>query len=168
MLAWIIPLTIFVGGGRVSQILFMFIDVPLIVSVVFCLYWINEYVTSIGFMLTESDIIVKRGVWWRHRRTVPYNRITNIDIAQGPISRMLGLGAVAVQTAGYSAAGGTSRRAEANIFGIQNFDGVRETILDLLRARRPIAVEAGTEEPSDINLQILQELRKIREALSKD
>lgn len=33
---------------------------------------------------------------------VPYNRITNLDIRQGPVMRILGLSTLSIQTAGYS------------------------------------------------------------------
>ena len=96
--------------------------------------------------------------------------MTNINIDQGPISRRFGLAKLSVQTAGFSGTSGSgSRRAEATIFGIKNFEEIREFIMNMVRGLRPVAVEAGVEvrRPDDINLQILKELKKIREELKK-
>lgn len=134
--------------------------------------WIPKYYSSISYVFTQSEILVERGVWWRHKSTVPYNRITNIDIVQGPISRRLGLGNVRVQTAGYHAYGGPyggGRVAEASIFGVKNFEEIRDFIINLVRGVRPVAVEAGVKAaaPEEVTRQMLAELRKIREILER-
>ena len=93
-----------------------------------------------------------------------------LDYIQGPISRRFGIGSVHVHTAGYTGpAGGTAgpgtRRAEATIWGIPNFNEVRDTIISLVRGR-PLfgAPETITR---DIGLEILEELKKIRKAIEK-
>ena len=62
-------------------------------------YWIHAYYRSARFVLTADEIVVERGVWWRRKDIVPYNRITNLSVVQGPISRALGLATIRVQTA---------------------------------------------------------------------
>jgi len=143
---------------------------PFLLAVWFIAYWIPKYYLSTSFLFTESEIVVERGVWWKHKSTVPYNRITNIDIVQGPVSRHFGLGKIRVQTAGYSAAGGGAGAiAEAQIFGIKNFEEIRNFILTQVRGLRPVAVEAAVEAEAPVAKQaaqqMLDELRKIRELL---
>ena len=131
-------------------------------------FWIGKYVESIAFTLGQDRIIFQRGVWWKRKSFVPYNRITNVDTIQGPISRAFGLGKVMIQTAGYSATAGSqgSIFAEASIFGVKNFEAIKDTILGFISKQRPIAVEGAPEQiQGDIGVQILQELRKIREHL---
>jgi len=69
---------------------------PFMLAVDFVPFWIPKYYHSIRYLFTEGEIIVEKGVWWRHKSTVPYNRITNIDVVQGPISRRFGLRKVLV------------------------------------------------------------------------
>ena len=145
---------------------------PFLLVVGFTAFWIPKYHSSISYVLTQSEIVVERGVWWRHKSTVPHNRITNIDIVQGPISRRFGLGNVRVQTAGYHAYGGPyggGRVAEASIFGVKNFEEIRDFIINLVKGLRPVAVEAEAEAvvPEEATRQMLAELRKIREILER-
>jgi len=164
-LSWSIPLIIYFPHVFVISLVL----IPLVVILALCSYWIPKYISSISYLLTENEVVVEKGVWWKRKSTVPYNRITNIDVVQGPLSRKLGIASIKIQTAGYSVAGGLGAKgAEAEIFGIKNFQEVRDFILNIIRGVKPVAVEAAEEvKPEDINYQILQELRKIRKLLEK-
>jgi len=144
--------------------------VPLVIVVGLVLYWIPRFHSSINYVLEDDKIIVTRGIWWKTKSFVPYNRITNINIYQGPISRHFGLGKLSIQTAGFSGVSSSGyKTAEAVIFGIKNFEEIKDTIINFVRGLKPVAVEAAVEvKPSkDVDLQMLEELRKIRKALEK-
>ena len=144
--------------------------VPLLIAVGFVLHWISKFHSSITYVLGDDKITVTKGVWWKTKSFVPYNRITNVNIYQGPISRYFGLGKLSIQTAGFS---GTSQYggkvAEAVILGIKNFEEVKGIVMNFVKGMKPEAVEAEVEvKPSkDINKQILAELTRIRKALEK-
>lgn len=128
--------------------------------------WVNLYYASLFYTFTESEILVERGVLWKHRSIVPYNRITNVDIRQGPVQRLVRLWDIHVQTAGYNVYGGGATVAEAYLQGIRNAEEVREFVMSMIRRLKPVAVEAGAETVSPkLDEQILAELKKIREAL---
>jgi len=142
-------------------------SIPIIVIAGFVLYWVGRYFQSISYQLTNDEVIVERGVWWRMKHTVPFGRIMSVDVIQGPVSRMLGIATVDVYTAGYTgvrggAGGPVSRRAEASIMHVPNFGEVRESVLSMVRGRPLFAARAG-----DPSAEILAELRKIRELLEK-
>jgi len=143
------------------------IFIPLAVIAGFISYWIPRYYRSISYQLTRDEVVVERGVWWRFKHTVPYARVMSVDVAQGPISRMLGIATVDVYTAGYTGvAGGSggpgSRRAEASIIHVSNFADLRESVLSVVRGRPLFAAPV-----SDVSAEMLSELRKIRELLEK-
>jgi len=142
---------------------------PFLLAVWLIAFWIPRYYLSVSFLFTEGEIVVARGVWWKHKSTVPYNRITNIDISQGPLSRRFGLAKIRVQTAGYSATGAGGAMAEAQIFGVKNFEEVKDFILGMVRRIKPVAVEAAAEPvaPTETSEQMLAELKKIREILEQ-
>ena len=174
-LAWILPVTaaafIFLSFNS-ALIVAASLLVPLFFSIVFIWYWINRYYVSISYALTDNEIVVHKGVWWKKKGYVPYNRITNINIVQGPISRRFQLGTVLIQTAGFSGAAGSAggfKPAEAVIFGVKNFEEIKDRVMNFVREIRPVAVEARAEAlaPQDINRQILAELKKISKALEK-
>jgi membrane protein YdbS with pleckstrin-like domain len=170
---WMIPVSAFAvmswadAGVIVAPSLLVLLGIVL----VFTLYWIPKFVGSISFVLEDDNITVTKGVWWKTKSLVPYNRITNINIYQGPISRHFGLGKLSIQTAGFSGtSSGGGKVAEAVIFGIKNFDEVKDVVMKFVKGVKPEAVEAEVEGrfSESINQQILSELRKIRRSLEKD
>ncbi len=141
--------------------------VPLGFTIIFVFYWIFKYYESIIYHLTSDEVVVERGVWWKMKHTVPYARIMSVDTVQGPISRKLGIATVDIYTAGYTGvSGGTgglrSRRAEASIMHVSNFSEVREKVLSMVRGKPLFGARV-----SDLEAEMLLELRKIKELLEK-
>ncbi len=160
ILTWYIPVLLF---APVEAILSF--SIPVIAILIFVSYWIPKYYDTMLYKLTPNEIVWRRGVWFRNTGIVPYNRITNIDIVQGPISRNLGIASIKIQTAGYSGpSGGGGMLAEIRIEGMEQFEELRELIMGFVRGKKPLAVETYEEE---INSKILNELVKIRELLEK-
>lgn len=169
---WLIPVVVFLFSLEtwIGVLAALFSFVPLIVASLITLYWISKFHSSLVYVLEDDKITIKKGVWWKTKSFVPYNRITNVVIYQGPISRRFDLAKLAIQTAGFS--GTTSRGtkvAEAEILGIKNFEEVKDFVMTLIKGMKPVAVEAEAETvpPTDVNQQILQELRRIRRAVEK-
>lgn len=170
------PILILISLVIVLVVLYVSIEIALILTVlyipiaivsIFISYWILRFYESISYMLTDEEVIVEKGVWWRRRNIVPYGRVMFVNTVQGPISRRFGVGAAHVLTAGYTGStspSGIMAKAEASIFGIQNFMEVRDSIIQLVRGR-PLFARAAT--PQDLSQEILNELRKIREALER-
>jgi len=157
------------------MLLLLFIPIPLwIMGIIatpfllvfgFAAYWIPKYYDTLKYKLTQNEMVWRRGVWFRKTGIVPYNRITNIDIEQGPISRALGIGSLKIQTAGYSGAGGRSGKpAEIRIEGVVHFEELRETIMVFVRGRKQVGTTGTFETGGD---SVLGELVKIRKLLEK-
>ena len=157
VLWWCIPVILFA-----PPVITVCISLPIMAVLIFTAYWIPKYYDSIVYKLTENEIIWKRGVWFKNTGIVPYNRITNIDITQGPISRKLGIAALKIQTAGYS---GQQTRSEIRINGIEEFEELREVIMGFVKGKKPVAVE--TYEEKNIDSRILNEVVRIRKLLEK-
>ena len=173
LLWWLIPVVVFVVlsfepwiGVTVALSCF----VPLLIATGITSYWIPKFHSSITYVLEDDKIAITKGVWWKTKSFVPYNRITNISIYQGPISRHYGLGKLSIQTAGFSGTSSSGGKvAEAVIFGVKNFEEIKDIIMNFVKGMKPEAIEAEAEtEPiKGINQQILAELRKIRKAVEK-
>ncbi|QSZ67952.1 PH domain-containing protein [Methanofollis aquaemaris] len=149
-------LTLIFGGGMLALIIFVAV-------------WIPLYYQSIVYHLTDTEMTWKRGVWFRSTGIVPYNRITNVDIIQGPVMRLFGISNLRIQTAGYSA----QAQAEIRILGIEEPEPLRELIMTQVRGRPPVAaVTGGEEETAPVPVgagqeAVVTELRAIRELLEK-
>jgi len=154
-LPWYIPMVIL--APPVASVPISLVFIPMII---FAGAWIPKYYNSIAYKLTEHEIIWRRGVWFKYTGIVPYNRITNIDVAQGPISRRLGIASLKIQTAGYSVG---KARPELRLDGIEGFEELRDLIMSFVKKRKPAAVEVFEEE--ELGQRILDELVKIRKLL---
>ncbi len=155
ILPWYLPLIIFVPEST------PYLTALVLAIVVPVALWIPKYYNSLIYELGEEEIECREGVWFRKISIVPYNRITNVDIVQGPLSRLLNLYTVRVQTAGYSS---QVAKAEARLLGIENPEEVKNLILSKIKGVPPGAVETYGE----VTLKdILRELVRIRELLSQ-
>lgn len=169
---WMIPLVTvaFLLEISVGVVAALSSFVPIVIAVAISLYWISKFHSSVKYVLEDDEIIVTKGVWWKTKSVVPYNRITNVNVYQGPISRHFGLGKLAIQTAGFSGVSSSGyKTAEAEIFAVENFEEIKDIVMNFVKGLKPRAVEAEVEaKPSeDMSNQILQELRKIRKAVEK-
>ncbi len=160
-LSWQVPLIMFAPSSVVFMV-GLFISLPILIIFLFAMYWIPKFYKSMNYKLTKDEMTWRRGVWFKNTGIVPYNRITNIDISQGPVSRALGIAALKIQTAGYS--GQTTRTSEIRIEGVRGFEEMREFIMDLVRGRKGVAVETYESGSSD---PVLRELVRIRKLLEK-
>ncbi len=138
--------------------------IPYLAAVGIAAYWIPKYLSTVIYTLAEDRVVYEGGVWFKRKSYVPYNRITNIDVLQGPLSRQFGLGKVSIQTAGYSGASSSGVRfAEISIFGVKNFEQVKDAIISVIIKFRPVAVETGVEASRPpIDAELLDELKRIR------
>jgi membrane protein YdbS with pleckstrin-like domain len=156
----------------------LFSDMPAVFSVVilggtillFALlwFWVGLYYESMWYELREDEINWKRGVWFRTTGIVPYNRITNLDVRQGPFMRFLGISNLVIQTAGYSGQAVPEIRIEA----IEHADELRELIRSMVRGSPAHDDGTGNRTVSSMNgtfvdQQILSELKSIRSLLEK-
>lgn len=53
-----------------------------------------------SYLVTDTDVRINRGVWWRTASVVPLTRIQHVDTRQEPIDRAFGLAKVVIFTAG--------------------------------------------------------------------
>ena len=74
---------------------------PVVVALIACTAWLVERgrYRSWGYAEREDDLIVTRGLMFRHVSVVPYGRMQFIDVTAGPIDRAFGLATVQLHTA---------------------------------------------------------------------
>ena len=145
----------------------------IIVTVVFVV-WTKLYYDTMAYELHDDELRWRRGVWFRTTGIVPYNRITNLDLRQGPVMRWLGISTIAIQTAGYSGQSVPEIRIEA----IEQADELRELLRNAVRSCNVSSSDGtGTGQPSrpvaepvattGTSILILDELKKIRMILEQ-
>ncbi|MBQ3570252.1 MAG: PH domain-containing protein [Methanocorpusculum sp.] len=141
----------------------------LAVCVIFACIWAPLYYKSVVYHLNETEMTWRRGVFFRKTGIVPYNRITNVDIVQGPVMRVFGIYHLKIETAG----GGASKNsAEIQIEGVENPEPIRQLIMDFVRGQKPAAAATGTEykpvSSASPDMQaLLEEVAAIRRLLEE-
>lgn len=118
---------------------------------------------------TMPEIYSKEGIITITRRHVPFRNITNISSKAGPFDRLFKIGAVHVETAGYS--GPNQKGPETILNGIVFYEEVRDFILrELRKYKEPYTttteVNQPTPEPAS-NSEVLTTLREIRDLLKE-
>jgi len=133
----------------------------MLILIVIFVAWVRLYYASMWYELKEDEMSWKRGVWFRRTGIVPYNRITNLDVIQGPVMRRLGISTLSIQTAGYSG----QAVPEIRIEGIEHADDLRELIRTLVRQSGVHSDGTGGGAPQitlPTDQKIIEELVKIR------
>lgn len=90
--------------------------------------YIPAFFKSLEYRIENDSITGKKGVFWKRTSTIPFYKITNIDITQGPLQRMFGIGNIHCQTAG--AGGAQGSKAELVLLGIRNLEETKTAIAD--------------------------------------
>jgi membrane protein YdbS with pleckstrin-like domain len=160
ILWWLIAIAIIA-----PPVITLAITAPILAAVLGVISWLPRYQRSIVYRFTPGEIVWTRGVWFHATSIVPYDRITNVDLLQGPLQRRFGLSNIRVQTAGYSSQG--NQAAELVFMGMDDPGRVRDRIMAKMREIGPRA--AGTfslpRPGAGTGDDALKELVRIRELL---
>jgi len=164
-LVWLVLLLVL--GERVFG---MIAAAGMIISLPF-LFWIAAYFRSLEYSITGDAVKGKKGVFWKKFVTMPYHKITNVDITQGPLQRKFNVGTIHCQTAG--AGGQQGGVAELKMEGIRDLEGVKNAIMERVKGSAMVGTEAARPKvaaagESDVLGQMLRELKGIREVLERD
>lgn len=123
------------------------------------------------------EIFVQKGLLNITKKHVPFRTITNIASRAGPIDRVLGIGTVEIQTAGFSGGPSGQGGPEEKIEGVVFYEEVRDYVLQELRKfRDPYVTTTEVVLPSkesvpkiagSLDDEILITLREIRDVLGR-
>ena len=130
--------------------------------------WIPAFYKTLEYHIDGEAVKASRGVFWKKHTSVPYAKITNIDITEGPLQRMYGIGTVHVQTAG--AGGAQGAVAELRLDGVTDYVRLKEIVMAGVLGVSPRVTgdSAPIDEDTDISRQMLAELKAIRASLEKN
>jgi len=147
-----------------SVFLFLWLVIMILVAI-----WIPAAFKALEYTIDDDGVKMKGGVVWKKYVTVPYSKITNVDITRGPLQRLYNIGTIHVQTAG--AAGKQGEKAELKLAGIRDLEKVREVIIENIKdlnysgsGRMKKELPSGGET---VSKDILNELRNIKSILKK-
>jgi len=154
----------------VDKLIFGLCAVGWLILMMPILLWMPAFYRSLEYVIDIDCVRMKKGVFWRKRVTVPYPKITNVDVTQGPVQRMFNIGIIRVQTAG--AGGAQGAKAELRLLGVRDLEGLKDSIMGRVRGytlsrSEEVKKEVVDESNSEILRHMLKELTTIREVLEK-
>ena len=117
-------------SGRLQTALIGAVALAVVMAIGIFLYW-----TRFEFRICPGDIRVDSGIISRRHRSIPFDRIQNVDITQGPVARLFGLAQVKFETGG-GAVGPNAEDAVLHAIPLARAHEIRE----LIRASRSEAV----------------------------
>ena len=130
-------------------LLLLLIPTGLMAFTIYYNWYMRKYWKKFHFQYDEKELKVFSGVWWQKQILVPFSRITNIDIIQGPWQRSRDLATLNIQTAGR---GGT-QIAEAQLWSQDNYKQLRDDLLSRISKKLPYPSDGTGESLVEENEQ---------------
>ncbi|MFC2130081.1 PH domain-containing protein [Bacteroidota bacterium] len=126
------------------------------------LIYVPAYYRNLEYFIDNESVKQNKGVFWKKRITVPYRKITNIDISQGPLQRKKGLFNISLQTAGAGGAQGAA--PELKMEGIKNPEEIKNIIMENILNKEAVKDKSLSEQAVELtsNNEIVAELKNIR------
>ena len=125
------------GSWRLALLMLVGIAAVMIIGVF--LYW-----RRFEFRVGANEIRIDSGIVNRTHRSIPFDRIQDVDISQGPLARLLGLARVKLETGG--SAGDKADDGALAAIALSRAEALR----DQVRARRLAAVGSSAADPTTI------------------
>jgi putative membrane protein len=122
--------------GRWTTALLAAVAILLIGIVGTIIYW-RRFEYRVG----RDEIRIDSGILSRRHRSIPFDRIQDVDITQGPLARLLGLATVKFET-GAGGGGANADEGVLHTIALQRAEEIRR----LVRGSRPVTTEPA-EQP---------------------
>jgi putative membrane protein len=121
------------GRGPLALLIAAGVALALVVGVI--LHW-RRFEYRVG----TNEIRIDSGILSRTHRSIPFDRIQDVDISQGPVARLLGLARVKLETG--ASAGDKDDDGALAAIRLDRAEALRE----LIRSRRHLSVETAASE----------------------
>lgn len=133
-----IPLYVFgKGQGLVVPIVVGVFATIAILRILFVLL----HFPTIRYEIDDQNVTNSEGMFWRVKRSTPVDKITNVDVRQGPLDRMLGIGQIWIFTPSTGA-----QMPEARLVGVEDPHRLRARILAVSEDAKSAALHAAAGE----------------------
>jgi putative membrane protein len=152
----------------------LLVTIPIaIIYAIIARMFIQRYLDGMSCELTDRTLNIRKGIWNKTESTIPLEKITDLQLFQGPIMRHFGLHGFKVETAGQSSPTGGSL---VNIVGIIDTKGFRQAVLDQRDqtatgatpiAQAPPPAAASNDQTTELLTDIRNALHRIEQGLAE-
>ena len=162
----IVHLIIHVAGGDpdAPPVIWLITGICLLVMWLVAYPIARVWIKNLAYVIQEDRITVHKGILTKTQQNIPYRAITDFILQRSLYDRILGIGAIRIQTAGQSQ---PTSGYEGNMAGLLEYERLHNELRDKLRLLHPISESLTTKEPvqrsaEQIFEEMLQELKAIK------
>ncbi|MDP8228645.1 MAG: PH domain-containing protein [Candidatus Electryoneaceae bacterium] len=130
----------------VNWIALILVEAGLLIIAIGLQIYLKAYWRRFHFAYDDRELRIKKGVVWRKQVLIPFSRITNINIIQGPWQRKRKMATLSIETAGASG-GSHAASPEASLWSQENFESLRDELLDRIAPAKGMIAGDATSEP---------------------
>ncbi len=147
---WIIPVGVGLFSAREGNLLV--ISMGILAFGILLAFAITRYLT-LRFRLAGGELQVRSGIFFKSSRTVPVNRIQNIDLVQNVMHRIFGVAEVRVETAS-----GKEPEAVLQVLSLADVESLRTSVFaqanamtNTLENKQAIGSSESSADTADTN-----------------
>ena len=137
------------------------IPITLIVAIVYKIV-LTRVIASWDCVLMTRSLNVKKGVFNKIEKTVPLEKITDLQMVQGPIMRMFSLHRISVETAGQSGPGSL-----ISLIGIKDTEAFRKEVLEQRDRMSGTSTKTSDSEKGDVLTEIRDSMARMERLVEK-
>jgi putative membrane protein len=115
------------SGALTCLVLLPVFGIGLILAIILVVDFLTlcpRRVDAMRYFFDKRALRVEKGVLFKSRKTIPLDKITDLELVQGPLLRVLNMWNIKVQTASTA-----QQLPEATLYGVVNPEQVRDEIL---------------------------------------
>ena len=169
--AAIIHLIISLSSGNMEAILIIWLVFIALVLLMWIISFpfIQLWIKNLSYLIYDDRVTIHQGILTKTVKNIPFRAITDFALERTIYDRILGIGAIKIQTAGQSI---SASGYEGKLSGLIDYEPLHADLREKIKHLHPISESVTTKEPvnnSDESIlsQILSELKEIKKNLEK-
>jgi len=124
------------------------------------------WIKKISYHISEKSITINQGIITKTEQNINFAKITDFQLHRSLYDRFLNIGSIRIQTAGQSTSNATGY--EGTLIGISGWQKLYPDLKARINDEKVIDAKVdSTAGKGEINLEILNELKQIRQLLEK-
>mgnify|MGYP000557241660 CR=1 FL=1 len=121
-------------------LLCLIVTIPLLPFWFLMSSWYNRaWLDNQECVVLDKSLFIKQGIFFKSEKNIPFDKITDVTLKQGPLARQFNIFYLTIETAGNS-----SGMPEGTLIGVKEPHAVREMIL----AQRDSALQSSSIQKS--------------------
>lgn len=131
------------------------------------LVWVELRFRNYTYYISETEMIIRRGVLRIERTTIPFEKVQNVNVSRSVLERLMGLATLKIETAGTNPG-----EAEGLIPGVGSYRDVVDEILERVEHSRAMASRGNSPEqpqqaqaPHEHDSAIMKEISALRDEI---